>query len=106
VKFQLSPAAKVDAQEITDHYIDISAEVAGKFVHEIGNTLDDLCLHPELGSRRYAHLLSDRSLRMWKLGRFPFLVFYRINGKWIEVMRILHERRDMSADLITESEEK
>ncbi|WP_269749277.1 type II toxin-antitoxin system RelE/ParE family toxin [Herbaspirillum autotrophicum] len=38
---------------------------------------------------------------MWQLDHFPFLLFYRIDGQLLDVLRVLHERRDLSADLIT-----
>lgn len=98
--FKLTPVAKSDVLEITDYYIVISDELAERFVTELETTLRDLCLQPGMGSRRYAHFLPDQSLRVWQLDRFPFLLFYRIDHVWIGVLRVLHERRDLSADLI------
>ncbi|WP_366942080.1 type II toxin-antitoxin system RelE/ParE family toxin [Cupriavidus basilensis] len=40
------------------------------------------------------------SLRVWSFDRFPFLVFYRVNGDMLDVLRVLHERRDIVASLI------
>jgi toxin ParE1/3/4 len=100
VEFKLAPVAKSDVVEITDYYTEISADLAERFVAELEATLHGLCLQPGLGSRRYAHFLSDRSLRMWQLDRFPFLLFYRVDGVWVDVLRVLHERRDLSASLI------
>jgi toxin ParE1/3/4 len=101
VKFKLAPVAKDDIVEITDYYTDISAELAENFVSELEATLHALCQQPGLGSRRYAHLLPNQSLRVWRLDRFPFLLFYLVDGAWIDVLRVLHERRDISANLIT-----
>ncbi len=56
--------------------------------------------HPSVGSRRYAHLLPDASLRVWSFDRFPYLVFYRVSGDVLDVVRVLHERRDIVASLI------
>ncbi|HWW68678.1 MAG TPA: type II toxin-antitoxin system RelE/ParE family toxin [Duganella sp.] len=102
MEFKLSSVAKSDVLEITDYYADISVELAEGFVTELETTLRNMCLQPGLGSLRYAHFLPDKSLRLWRLDRFPFLLFYRIDGVWINVLRVLHERRDISADLITE----
>lgn len=33
--------------------------------------------------------------------RFPFLVFYRVKGQLLEIVRVLHERRDIDANLIS-----
>ena len=101
MEFKLAPVAKNDVLEIADYYAAISAQLAEEFVTELENTLHSLCLQPRLGSRRYAHLLPDQSLRFWQLDRFPFLLFYRIDAPWIDVLRVLHERRDISANLVT-----
>lgn len=29
------------------------------------------------------------------------MLFYRVDGQLLDVLRVLHERRDLSADLIT-----
>lgn len=101
MEFKLAPVAKSDVLEITDYYAEISTELAERFVSELETTLHGLCLQPGVGSRRYAHFLADQSLRVWQLDRFPFLLFYRIDGTWIEVLRVLHERRDLSANMIS-----
>lgn len=101
MEFKLARVAKSDVLEITDYYAEISTELAERFVSELETTLHGLCLQPGVGSRRYAHFLADQSLRVWQLDRFPFLLFYRVEGVWIDVLRVLHERRDLSANLIT-----
>ena len=101
MKFKLAPVAKRDVLEITDYYAAISPNLAERFVDELEATLHGLCFQPGVGSRRYAHFLPDQSLRVWQLDRFPFLVFYRIDGGWLDVLRVLHERRDLAAGLIT-----
>lgn len=101
MKFKLAPVAKRDVLKITDYYAAISPDLAERFVGELETTLHGLCFQPGVGSRRYAHFLPDQSLRVWQLDRFPFLVFYRIDGAWLDVLRVLHERRDLAANLIT-----
>ncbi|RXZ38635.1 type II toxin-antitoxin system RelE/ParE family toxin [Oxalobacteraceae bacterium CAVE-383] len=100
MRFKLAPVAKRDILDITDYYTEISVTLAERFVDELDTTLHDLGFQPGIGSRRYAHFLADQSLRMWQLDQFPFLLFYRIDGQLLDVLRVLHERRDLSADLI------
>ncbi len=102
MEFKLAPVAKSDVLEITDYYAEISVELAERFVTELEATLHGLCFQPSVGSRRYAHFLPDQSLRVWQLDRFPFLLFYRVDGALLDVLRILHERRDLSAALIAQ----
>ena len=99
--FKLAAIAKNDLFEITDYYTDIDPHLADRFVLELNDALHTLCHNPEIGSRRYAHFLSDKSLRVWHLDRLPFFIFYRENPAFLTVQRILHERRDLSAGLIT-----
>jgi toxin ParE1/3/4 len=101
VRFKLAPVAKLDVLDITDYYTVISPTLAERFVDELDATLHGLCFQPGVGSRRYAHFLADQSLRVWQLDRFPFLLFYRVDGQLLDVLRVLHERRDLSADLIS-----
>lgn len=84
---------------ITDFYANLSTRLGERFIDELEKALQLLCRQPDLGSQRYAHLLPDRSLRMWQLDHFPFLVFYRIDTR-IEVLRVLHQRRALSPKLI------
>jgi len=100
MRFKLSPVARRDILDITDYYADISVALAERFVDELSVALHGLCFQPDIGSRRYAHFLTDQSLRVWQLDDFPFLLFYRIDGQSLDVLRVLHERRDLSAGLI------
>lgn len=100
MEFKLAPIARRDVLDIADYYNEISTELAERFVTELESTLQGLCSQPGVGSRRYEHFLEDRSLRVWQLGQFPFLIFYRVDDDLIDVLRVLHERRDLSAALI------
>ena len=100
VEFKLAPAAKGDVLEIADYYTEISAGLAERFVAELGDALERLCFKPGLGSRRYAHLLPDTSLRVWQLDHFPYVLFYLVDDTGLNVLRVLHERRDLSNNLI------
>lgn len=101
MRFRLSPVAELDILEITDYYTDITSDLADRFVSELETTLHGLCFQPAVGSRRYAHFLPDQSLRFWQMDHFPFLIFYRLDGDSLNIIRVLHERRDLSAHLIT-----
>lgn len=101
MEFQLARVAKYDLFDITDYYAAIDPDLADRFVNELNATLHALCINPGLGSRRYAHFLPDRTLRVWQLDRFPFLIFYLETPEYLSIIRILHERRDLSASLIS-----
>ncbi len=69
--------------------------MGGEFSQELEEALDLLLREPGLGLKRYAYLLDDSALRFWALDRFPFLVFYCVQADALQVLRILHERRDI-----------
>ena len=100
MEFKLSPRAKRDVLDITDYYSEIHDDLGERFVTELDAALRELCLQPAMGSRRYAHFFPDKTLRVWQLDRFPFLLFYRVKDDLLDVLRVLHERRDLSAKLI------
>ena len=52
---------------------------------------------PGAGSARYAHLLAN--LRMFVVQDFPYLVFYLEQDSYIDILRILHARRDLPVAL-------
>lgn len=37
------------------------------------------------------------NLRAWDLTAFPYLVFYVVHAETVEVVRVLHARRDVGA---------
>jgi toxin ParE1/3/4 len=100
VQLNITRVARRDILEISDYYADISLGLAERFAEEIKSSFNQLCDSPEIGSPRFAYLLPDHSLRTWQLDRFPFLVLYRLDTDFIELLRVLHERRDITADLI------
>ncbi|ODV42868.1 hypothetical protein AWV79_22740 [Cupriavidus sp. UYMMa02A] len=101
LRLKLRPAARSDAHAAQDWYDDAAPGLAEAFTEELLSVLSFLAARPSIGSRRYAHFLPDASLRVWPLDRFPFLVFYRVSGEVLDIVRILHERRHIFADLIT-----
>nr|WP_229202289.1 type II toxin-antitoxin system RelE/ParE family toxin [Pseudoduganella aquatica] len=75
--------------------------MAERFISELHSSLAKLCGNPGIGSPRYAHFLPDRSLRVWQLRQFPFLIFYRVDQSTLAVLRVLHERRALTAEIIS-----
>jgi toxin ParE1/3/4 len=100
LRLRLRPAARHDANAAQDWYDDAAPGLGEAFTDELLNALSFLAEHASMGSRRYAHFLPDHSLRIWSLDRFPFLIFYRVSGEVLDVVRVLHERRDIVASLI------
>jgi toxin ParE1/3/4 len=100
MRIRLSPVAQRDILFVSDYYAELSSALGERFNEELTHTLHNLTRQPGMGSRRYAHLLPDRSLRMWQLDHFPYLLFYRVQDEVLSLLRVLHERRTMSAEAL------
>lgn len=90
--------ARRDAGEAVDFYRAEAGEAAALgFIDALEAGFRQIARHPGLGSLRYAYELDLPGLRVWRLRRYPFLVFYVPNEDHIDVWRILHARRDIPA---------
>ena len=73
------------------------AEVARRFQESVDATLQQLCLHPELGrARRFRHP-KLQGLRSQIVER-PFhrtVIFYRVHEDALQAVRLIHGARDL-----------
>jgi toxin ParE1/3/4 len=92
--------AQDDIVRAFDHYlVEASADVASALVLEIEASMQAIARFPGAGSSRYATPLSIEGLRFVIVERFPYLIFYLDREDRIEVLRVLHQHRDMPAIL-------
>ena len=90
--------ANRDVEEAIDHFlVEASTKVALGFVDELEKAYAHIARHPASGSPRYAHQLGLADLRVWPLGRYPYLIFYVECDEHIDVWRVLHAQRDIPA---------
>lgn len=88
--------ARRDMREATIHYARTAGEaVAAGFVAALRSTLAAIADQPGAGSPRFGLMLHRPGLRSWPLARYPYLVFYMEFEDRIEVLRVLHGRRDI-----------
>jgi plasmid stabilization system protein ParE len=94
---RIRPNAKTD---IDDHafYLTVNANLAVaqaflKAVHESANLL---ATQPELGERLPPTSQHAMEFRRWAIRGFrEHLIVYRVTGKTLEVVRVLHAKRDI-----------
>lgn len=88
--------------ESTVAYYQVEAgnETATGFLNQLESALQSLAKQPGAGSQRFGHELDIPDLRQWPLGRFPYLIFYVEKSNRIEIVRVLHTSRNVTA-LIT-----
>lgn len=96
----LRSTAERDIASIVDFYRDAAGEaVASDLVDALAEAFSVIGRHPGAGSTRYADELRLPGLRSWTLDRFPYSVFYVVNPREVDVWRVLHDARDLPAEL-------
>lgn len=96
LKLDLSALAEDDAVEALAYYATISPALSDDFRDKLAAALVLLCNLPAIGSRRFSYLFPGLDLRTWSIDRFPFRVFYAVDGEYLRVFRIDHEMRNVT----------
>lgn len=87
---RLTPLAVSDLGQIRAHYRDIDESVELRFLDQFDLVIDRLITFPN-GAPPVDGFPGVRRARM---RRFPYGVFYRLDGFDILILRVLHSRRD------------
>lgn len=98
--------ADQDVDEQVGYYLDEGAtDTALRFIDAVDAACRRLQDHPEIGVLREFQSTRLTGLRIWFLPDFPeHLVFYQQTEKTVEVVRILHAKRDVGT-VINEQDE-
>jgi toxin ParE1/3/4 len=90
-----APAARRDADNIWDYYaLNASPDIASAMIYKIERAADRVAAHPFYGRSRDNFLRGSRSILV-----HPYVLFYRLAEDGIEVIRVLHQRRDLTTIL-------
>jgi toxin ParE1/3/4 len=88
--------AQQDIAKAFDYYLRAAGPaVAIDYVHEMDACMQRIERFPEAGSTRYASLLDIDGLRFAVVTRFPYLVFYLERTDYVDIVRVLHQHRDI-----------
>jgi toxin ParE1/3/4 len=87
----LRPEAEADIESAQEWYNEHLAGLGDNFVEQVSETLEIIASAPE----RFAILW--KQVRGFPLRRFPYVVYYRAHADRVEVLAVLHGRRDTSA---------
>jgi plasmid stabilization system protein ParE len=94
--YQLTPWALGDLDEIWDYIAKDSVDAANRVESAILSACESLARHPKLGSRRTD--ITPLPVRFWAVARFPnYIVVYRSEIRPLQVIRVLHGKRNMGA---------
>ena len=89
--------AKQDIQDTVDHYLGQGATVAARdFLQALEAAYRLISAHPSSGSPSYVERFGGPpGLRGWALQGFPHVVFYLEDADRVDILRVLHGRRDI-----------
>jgi plasmid stabilization system protein ParE len=100
-----SPAAQQDLIEIWGYFARVaSPATADRLVDEIEAAANRLVINPRMHHVRH-DLIPDLPNELRSVPAHPYTLFYRMNPQSadgyeeIEILRVLHERRDFSSEL-------
>ena len=85
---RLTPSAERDLDEIEAYIATDNPVAAIDTVLQVIDSLAHLGEHPEMG--RAGRIVGTRE---WVIPKTPFIAAYRISGKAIQVLRVLHGAR-------------
>jgi toxin ParE1/3/4 len=100
---QIRPLATADIDHAAAYLYQENPDMAAAFLDCLEQSFNSMLGQPGAGSPRYAHVMPGAFLRMWPVNRFPYLVFYLEFDGVLEVVRVLHQARDLPALLSEES---
>jgi plasmid stabilization system protein ParE len=95
----LRPRAEADALEQVHHLAGEAPDAALRFIEGLAAAFVRLERHPRLGRPWPTRRRDLREVRRLLLTDFPISIFYRLRPEVIDVIRILHHRRDFPPDL-------
>ena len=90
-RFVLTPAAEGDLLKIIEHLEGDNPNAVLKVVDALDEAMQRLADNPTIGHVRPD--LTDQDVRFWPV--FKYLVVYRPKTKPLEIVRVLHGRRDV-----------
>ena len=89
------PLARSDLYEIGLYLSERNLAVSKRFNRAVDRTLEYLLDSPESGEKRNYSNPAYANMRIWQVDGFSnYLIFYRLNGEQLEVLRVLHGARD------------
>lgn len=89
-----------DIESTVSYYLaEAGNQVATDFLNRLESALESISRLPGTGSQRYGHELDIADLRQWPMKQFPYLIFYVEKEQRIEIVRVLHSKRDIPSSI-------
>ncbi len=95
-KILITPLAAIDIDDIVLYLTKSNPDVALSFFDDVRSTLADLARNPNIGIIYVSPNLMLQNLRRWPVKNFDkYLIFYKNADNRVEIIRILHGKRDL-----------
>ena len=91
--------ADEDINDAISYYENFSTQATLGFIDELERFYKLISAQPHIGSPRYGYELELPGLLFQGLDRYPYIIFYYAYEDHIDVWRVLHEKRDIPAQL-------
>ena len=95
-RFRLAPEAQRDIAQILAYIGSDNMEAAARVREEFRAACRRLAQHSRLGHSR-SDLTTRKDVLFWPV--YSYLIIYRPDKKPLEILRVLHGRRDLMRDL-------
>ena len=87
MNWYFNQAALLEYQEAAEWYRDRSLQAAERFINEVETAIQEICAEPE----RYQPV--GGGVRVFRLKRFPFRIYYLPEPDSLTLYAVMHERR-------------
>jgi toxin ParE1/3/4 len=87
-RYFLSSVAEADTLSIWEHIAQDNMIAADHMIDRITAAFERIAMYPETGER-YQHPKGEFRI----ITELPYLIFYRISGEEIDIVRVLHGAR-------------
>jgi toxin ParE1/3/4 len=100
VKILVTPLAAIDLDDIVLYLTSSNPDIALRFFDDVRSAFADLTRNPSIGVAHRSSNSMLQGLRRWPVKSFDkYLIFYKNAGDQVEIIRILHGKRDLELAL-------
>jgi len=84
-----SLGAQRDLRTIAQFYNQLDAALSDRLIQEVEQATRILIDYPQMGPP-----VAESALRRWRVTGTPFLLFYRVSGSTVRILKVLDARSD------------
>lgn len=96
LNIHIRPVASQDIDEIVDYFVLESTQTAQDFISDLQGCFALLSENAQIGVQREYRAKALAGMRMFPLKKFSsYLVFYMADDQTIDIVRVLHGKRDI-----------